>query len=184
MTERPKRRDPLQLLDQLTEVIGTEQARLVTHPDPRNAELAPPPALLDAIKAVRAAIAELQDTVDLAWGVIANAGDGDWSRESDQWREAAARWRDDRYLPAGDLATSDHDRKLDQILAGLATVSNLARELWGPEAVNMTLTSDSVLLEGGGQELADRIMHTSSPVQLERKRDDDTHELEGGPANG
>lgn len=31
---------------------------------------------------------------ETAWGVIANAGGGDWTRESPEWREAAARWRD------------------------------------------------------------------------------------------
>ena len=29
-----------------------------------------------------------------AWGVIANAGDGNWKRESLSWREAAAQWRE------------------------------------------------------------------------------------------
>jgi hypothetical protein len=28
-----------------------------------------------------------------AWGIIANAGWGDWSRESPEWQGAAARWR-------------------------------------------------------------------------------------------
>jgi hypothetical protein len=28
------------------------------------------------------------------WGVIANAGNGDWDNESQAWREAAVRWRD------------------------------------------------------------------------------------------
>ena len=31
--------------------------------------------------------------VDGAWGVIANAGGGDWLRESPEWRDAAASWR-------------------------------------------------------------------------------------------
>lgn len=29
-----------------------------------------------------------------AWTVIANAGQGDWTRESEEWQQAAAQWRD------------------------------------------------------------------------------------------
>lgn len=32
--------------------------------------------------------------LEAAWGLIANAGEGDWEREHAEWREAAARWRD------------------------------------------------------------------------------------------
>lgn len=34
------------------------------------------------------------DLVHAAWGIIANAGNGDWSRETPEWQVAAARWRD------------------------------------------------------------------------------------------
>jgi hypothetical protein len=34
------------------------------------------------------------DALELAWGVIANAGGGDWKRESADWQEAAAKWRE------------------------------------------------------------------------------------------
>lgn len=34
------------------------------------------------------------DLLELAWGLIANASDGDWSRESLNWRETAEKWRD------------------------------------------------------------------------------------------
>ena len=33
--------------------------------------------------------------LDEAWGIIANAGEGDWAREGADWQNAAARWRDD-----------------------------------------------------------------------------------------
>jgi len=29
-----------------------------------------------------------------AWGLIANAHEGDWSKATDEWRAAAERWRD------------------------------------------------------------------------------------------
>lgn len=34
------------------------------------------------------------DLLEWAWGIIANAGGGNWELESQGWREAAARWRD------------------------------------------------------------------------------------------
>lgn len=51
-----------------------------------------------------------------AWSVIANAGEGDWSREHPEWKEAAERWRDQyhTYLsdhriaePSGETALLD-----------------------------------------------------------------------------
>lgn len=43
--------------------------------------------------------AELMDLAEAAWGVIANASDGDWSRQKDEWVVAAQRWRE-RYHAA------------------------------------------------------------------------------------
>lgn len=33
--------------------------------------------------------------LEIAWGVIANASGGDWTKENKEWQDAAARWRDD-----------------------------------------------------------------------------------------
>jgi len=44
----------------------------------------------------------LDDLLVTAWGVIANAGGGDWDTQTLEWKGAAERWRD-RYfavLPA------------------------------------------------------------------------------------
>jgi hypothetical protein len=41
---------------------------------------------------------ELQQVVDLtyrAWTIIANANQGNWEGETEEWQGAAARWRDD-----------------------------------------------------------------------------------------
>jgi hypothetical protein len=35
--------------------------------------------------------------LELAWGLIANAYGGDWDKASDEWREAATRWRDEHW---------------------------------------------------------------------------------------
>ena len=37
---------------------------------------------------------DLVDLIDAAWGIIANAGNGDWLTEHPEWQEAAAKWRD------------------------------------------------------------------------------------------
>jgi hypothetical protein len=34
------------------------------------------------------------DLAETAWGIIANAGGGDWTKETQEWQDAAARWRD------------------------------------------------------------------------------------------
>jgi hypothetical protein len=39
-------------------------------------------------------IYELQNLVDSAWGIIANAYGGDWALASKGWKAAAERWRD------------------------------------------------------------------------------------------
>ena len=33
------------------------------------------------------------DLPEAAWGLIANAWEGDWDNAPDMWREAAERWR-------------------------------------------------------------------------------------------
>ena len=32
--------------------------------------------------------------IELAWGIIANVGGGDWDKETKEWKEAAIKWRD------------------------------------------------------------------------------------------
>ena len=34
------------------------------------------------------------DLLEAAWGLIANAHNGDWDLAPTEWKEAAARWRD------------------------------------------------------------------------------------------
>lgn len=37
----------------------------------------------------------LEDLVETAWGVIANVSGGSWGSQSEEWRAAATRWRDE-----------------------------------------------------------------------------------------
>ena len=36
----------------------------------------------------------LADAAEMLWIVLANVSGGDWTRQSAEWQEAAARWRD------------------------------------------------------------------------------------------
>ena len=36
----------------------------------------------------------LIEMIEAAWGVIANAGGGDWTKETPEWQEAAADFRE------------------------------------------------------------------------------------------
>lgn len=38
-------------------------------------------------------VEELRDALEVAWGIICNAGGSHWSRESPEWQAAAARFR-------------------------------------------------------------------------------------------
>src|SRR5256885_16325410 len=42
----------------------------------------------------------LVEVLKWAWTIIANAGGGDWERESKEWQQAAAKGRDEAYHPA------------------------------------------------------------------------------------
>ena len=53
------------------------------------------PDLIAELTAARAEIERLRESLDWAWAVIANAGGGDWTRETRDWQAAAIRWRDD-----------------------------------------------------------------------------------------
>lgn len=50
-------------------------------------------------KALRERNAKLECCVDAAWGIIANAGGGDWNTQTPEWKEAAESWRDNQFHP-------------------------------------------------------------------------------------
>lgn len=54
---------------------------------------------LDAVD-MKAKAADQAVELELAWGIIANAHGGDWSKASPEWQEAATAWRD-RYFAGG-----------------------------------------------------------------------------------
>lgn len=42
---------------------------------------------------------KVTEACEVAWGIIANAGGGDWTTQTPEWQTAAARWRDDYWHP-------------------------------------------------------------------------------------
>ncbi len=50
----------------------------------------------------------LTDAAEMLWVVVANVSGGDWTQQTPEWREAAARWRDYYFasLPATPEATA------------------------------------------------------------------------------
>lgn len=42
-------------------------------------------------------VKELDDAAEMLWVVIANVSEGNWSKQSKEWQEAAARWRDNYF---------------------------------------------------------------------------------------
>lgn len=42
-----------------------------------------------------------QDLAYTAWTIIANVSEGDWSKQTEEWRGAAVRWRDQFHASLG-----------------------------------------------------------------------------------
>jgi hypothetical protein len=51
----------------------------------------------------------LADAAEMLWTVLANVSGGNWSQQSPEWQEAAARWRDN-YFAALPPAPGTEDR--------------------------------------------------------------------------
>jgi len=41
-----------------------------------------------------ALVTTLEDAAEMLWIVLANVSEGDWTKQSEEWQEAAIRWRD------------------------------------------------------------------------------------------
>lgn len=75
-------------------------------------------------------VVEQGNLLETAWGIIANAFGGDWSKAGPEWREAATRWRDQYFAmekpptPGPDAALNqlqrDEGRQLEAIRAAAA----------------------------------------------------------------
>ena len=61
-------------------------------PEPRQ-----PLTLDDTPPAIPEAVQGLADAAEMLWVVLANVSGGDWTQQSPEWQEAAARWRDNYF---------------------------------------------------------------------------------------
>ncbi len=50
--------------------------------------------LLEGVRVGKDALSDLLRWTEEAWGLIANVSGSDWTQRSQEWQEAAARWRD------------------------------------------------------------------------------------------
>ena len=48
----------------------------------------------------------MADAAEMLWIVVANVSEGDWTKQTKEWQEAAARWRD--YYFAACKASEEH----------------------------------------------------------------------------
>jgi hypothetical protein len=48
---------------------------------------------------------KLRTLIEVGYGLIANVGGGDWTKESSEWQEAAGRWRDEMVAEHQDVTT-------------------------------------------------------------------------------
>lgn len=47
--------------------------------------------------------AKLADAGEMLWIVLANVSGGDWTKQTPEWQEAAARWRDNYHAVLKEL---------------------------------------------------------------------------------
>jgi hypothetical protein len=98
--ERNHEPEPAELVRQLRRIHELRTGPIPTTFETEHAEK----WLAEHDKALTDRIAKLMDGMELAWGVIANAGGGDWDLERPEWKEAAIRWRDEHWHPAVGVA--------------------------------------------------------------------------------
>jgi hypothetical protein len=96
------------------------------------------------------------DIYERAFGIIANASNGDWSKESEEWQEAAEEFRKD-YHHALDKHSWDTEKELLE-----QEVDELQRKLRDARTVRQATPTESICFE----------------IERERKRQD---EKWGGP---
>jgi len=63
----------------------------------------PTRGVVEDVADLRAALLAMRDAGEMLWVVLANVSGGDWTLQTPEWQEAAARWRD-AYFAAVRLA--------------------------------------------------------------------------------
>ncbi len=73
-----------------------------------------------AMGRIKAQIEQLQHSEETAWGLIANAWDGDWNLagEASGWKKAAEKWRDEYHKRLPQSIIKEAERELDAEQSG------------------------------------------------------------------
>jgi hypothetical protein len=58
-------------------------------------------------------VERLRGVIEWAWTILANVSDGDWTKQSPEWQEAVANWRDKEYGHVSS-ALAQHTPPLDE----------------------------------------------------------------------
>lgn len=97
---------------------------------------------LAALRSIEEQLEAWADLMNYGWTIIANAGAGNWQRESEEWQEAAAKWRDQYHeLLASNPASrsSDGDRRVHASAMGEEIVRYDRAGKWYIELVSPSL---------------------------------------------
>jgi hypothetical protein len=89
-------------IDQLTQILECRAEELAEQ------------ALVD----LRGRLEQMSNAAEMLWVVVANASGGDWTQQSADWQEAAARWRDNYFaalaaVPAGQGEKRSRDQDVE-----------------------------------------------------------------------
>jgi hypothetical protein len=57
-----------------------------------------------------AAAPTMADAAEMLWVVLANVSGGDWTKQTQEWQEAAARWRDNYFAAVANAAADTRTR--------------------------------------------------------------------------
>ena len=52
-------------------------------------------------------VKEFSDAAEMLWVVLANVSEGDWTKQTKEWQEAAAKWRDNYFKKLKELGLED-----------------------------------------------------------------------------
>lgn len=73
-------------------------------------------ALIEDIKsAIEKATEETNELLDWAWTILANAGGGDWTKESKDWQGAVVKWRDEYHKNLSERRKTDPQCNLPRV---------------------------------------------------------------------
>jgi hypothetical protein len=64
---------------------------------------------------------KITELEEIAWGIIANAGGGDWDLETPEWKAAAIRWRDEYHAKLDRMMQDEGNARIVERMKGFFT---------------------------------------------------------------